>query len=137
MTALEALRINTEECKQHIENAISEINELTHIHANKTTLDTITDALIYAWNIAAEHSGKDEIHITSEEKTDVINVATNIGDCQRIATEVEEKFNTMNTTLESLLTRVETIENQLNNITFSIVDGNVRASWEDTTSASE
>ena len=35
MTALEALRINTEECKQHIENAISEINELKHTHANK------------------------------------------------------------------------------------------------------
>lgn len=137
MTALKALEINTDECKKYVEKITTELNTLKHSHENKETLDGITAALIYSWNKAVEHIDNSDVHVSSEEKTNVINAATNIAECQRVSAELEVKFNELSDAITGLTTRIEAIESQLNGITFSINDGNVRASWNDASSSSE
>lgn len=79
-----------------------DMNNKKHTHPNKSTLDTITQALIDAWNSAYSHISDTVRHITSDERT-LWNTVSNKADSNHThddryytETETDNKFATKN-----------------------------------------
>ena len=68
-------------------NTIIGDGETLHTHSNLTTLQSITQSLINAWNSAASHISDDIKHITSDERT-LWNTVENKVDSSRVLTDV-------------------------------------------------
>ena len=71
MNMKEILQSFTSMIKTNVSEEYGAAKDNSHTHSNKTAIDSITSAQIYAWGKGAEHVGDDTVHVTQEEKEEI------------------------------------------------------------------